>query len=157
MLIHEMTQSECAAFLTSASVGRLGCSLDDQPYVVPITFAFEPGYLYVISTFGQKIKWMRKNPKVCVEVTTTGPDSEWTSVIANGRYQELPEPQFTDERAHAHKLLSKGHHWGQNAFAERRLKSDSDLIAPLYFRIQIDSVTGLRAAADAKSNKADQK
>lgn len=157
MLINEMTEPECEAFLASATIGRLGCALDDQPYVVPITFAFEPGYIYVISTFGQKIKWMRKNPKVCVEVTTTGPDSGWTSVIANGRYQELPEPQFTDERAHAHILLDKRNQWGQNAFAERRLKSESDLIPPLYFRIQIDSMTGLRATADAASSKAAQK
>jgi len=151
MLIHEMTERECAAFLANSTVGRLGCSLDDQPYVVPITFAFEPGYIYVISTFGQKIKWMRKNPKVCIEVSTAGPDSEWTSVIANGRYQELIEPQFTDERTHAHKLLSQRNQWGQNAFAERRLKSESDLIPPLYFRIEIDSMTGLRATASSEA------
>jgi uncharacterized protein len=150
MLINEMSEAECGAFLASASLGRLGCSLDDQPYVVPITFAFEAGYLYVISTFGQKIKWMRANPKVCVEVSETGTHSEWTSVIANGRYQELPEPQFTEEREHAHKLLGKRNQWGQNAFAERRLKSDTDLIPPLYFRIQIDSLTGLRAINDSK-------
>jgi hypothetical protein len=47
-------------------------------------------------------------------------------------------------------LLGSRNQWGQNAFAERRLKSDSDLIPPLYFRIQIDSVTGLRATDDAK-------
>ena len=150
MLINEMTEAECGAFLTNASVGRLGCSLNDQPYVVTITFAFESGYLYVISTFGQKIKWMRANPKVCVEVTETGPNAQWTSVIANGRYQELPEPQFADERQHARKLLGSRNQWGQNAFAERRLKSDSDLIPPLYFRIQIDSMTGLRTTDDAK-------
>lgn len=157
MVIKEMTDADCAAFLAKASLGRLGCSLNDQPYVVPITFAFESSaaglFIYVISTFGQKIKWMRVNPKVCVEVgeTQAGPTADqsmWTSVIANGRYQELPEPQFTDEREHAHKLLANHNQWGQNAFAERRLKSESDLIPPLYFRIQVDSMTGLRAVAE---------
>ena len=36
MVIKEMTKEECGAFLARTSLGRLGCSLDDQPYVVPI-------------------------------------------------------------------------------------------------------------------------
>jgi uncharacterized protein len=148
MLIHEMTEAECGAFLAGATQGRLGCALNDQPYVVPIQFAFESGFIYVLSTFGQKIKWMRANPKVCIEVSENGECSQWTSVIANGRYQELREPQYSDEVAHAHNLLGQRGQWGLNAFAERRLKSETDLIPPLYFRIQIESMTGLRAVAD---------
>jgi len=150
MEIREMSEAECGAFLASASVGRLGCSLDDQPYVVAITFAYDSGYIYVLSTFGQKIKWMRANPKVCLEVSQSVSQSEWTSVLANGSYEELREPQFTDEREHAHKLLAKHNQWGQNAFAERRMKSDTDLIPPVYFRIQISSMTGLRAAEGSR-------
>jgi len=100
-----MTEEESGAFLTSASLGRLGCSLDNQPYVVPIYFVYEPGYIYVLSTFGQKTEWMRANPKVCLEVDEVTNQSQWTSVIANGRYQELPEPQYTAEREHARRLL----------------------------------------------------
>ncbi len=104
MVINKMSEKECAALLARASLGRLGCSLDNQPYVVPISFAYEPNYIYVLSTFGQKIEWMRANPKVCVEVEEVASESEWVSVIANGRYQELPEPEYTAEREHARKL-----------------------------------------------------
>jgi nitroimidazol reductase NimA-like FMN-containing flavoprotein (pyridoxamine 5'-phosphate oxidase superfamily) len=148
MMIHEMTGEECRAVLAQASMGRLGCCLDNQPYVVPIYFAYEPDYIYVLSTFGQKIKWMRANPKVCVEVEEGTSQFQWVSVIANGSYQELPEPQYSTERAHARKLLEKRHHWWLNALAERRSKSGDDWIEPLFFRIRIDSMTGLRARAE---------
>ena len=145
MVINEMSEEECGAFLASASLGRLGCSLGNQPYVVPINFAYEPGYIYVLSTFGRKIAWMRENPKVCVEVDEIANQSQWTSVIASGGYQELPEPQYTGERAHAEKLLGKHYRWWQGALGERQLRVGDDLIAPLFFRIHVDSMTGLRA------------
>jgi uncharacterized protein len=145
MVINEMIEQECGAFLKSASLGRLGCSLDNQPYVVPIYFAYEPGCMYVFSTSGQKIEWMRANPKVCVQVDEIAGQSQWTSVIVNGRYQELPEPQFTDQRDHARRLLEKHYRWWQNAFGTRQVKEGDNLIPPLFFRIHIDSMTGLRA------------
>ena len=156
MVINEMTATECGAFLASASFGRLGCSLDNQPYVLPIYFAYEPGYIYVLSTFGQKTEWMRTNPKVCVEVEEIANESQWTSIIANGRYQELPEPQYIGEREHARKLLGKRHQWWQNALGERQAQTGGgDLITPLFFRICVDSITGLRAVGEsAKSGNA---
>jgi nitroimidazol reductase NimA-like FMN-containing flavoprotein (pyridoxamine 5'-phosphate oxidase superfamily) len=157
MVINEMTEKECGAFLANASLGRLGCSLDNQPYVVPIYFAFEPGYIYVLSIFGRKIEWMRANPKVCVEVDEISNESQWVSVIASGRYQELPEPQYTNERKHAEKLLEKRYLWWQNALGERQLRVGDDLITPLFFRICVDSATGLRAIGEsAESGKAPQ-
>ena len=157
MVINEMNEKECNGFLASASLGRLGCSLDNQPYVVPIYFAYEPGYIYVLSTFGRKVEWMRANPKVCVEVDEIENPSQWTSVIVNGRYQELPEPQYTDEREHARKLLEKHYLWWQNALGERQLRMGDELIDPLFFRIQIDSMTGLHAIEEsAESGKAAQ-
>jgi len=146
MVINQMTEKECAALLARASLGRLGCSLDNQPYVVPIQFGYEPGYIYVLSTFGQKIEWMRANPKVCVELDEVVNQSEWLSVIANGRYQELTEPQYGAELKRARKLLGKHHRWWQVPLAERQAFGE-DLISPLFFRIHIDSMTGLRGSS----------
>jgi hypothetical protein len=158
MVVNEMTEKQCGAFLASAFLGRLGCSLDNQPYVVPIYFAYEPGYIYVLSTFGRKVEWMRANPKVCIEVDEIENPSQWTSVIANGRYQELPEPQYTDEREHARKLLESHSGWWQNALGERQLRLGDELIDPLFFRIHVDSMTGLRAVdSSAESGKVPQK
>lgn len=147
MLINEIPDKECREILARATVGRLACSHQDQPYVIPIYLAYDDGWIYVFATFGKKIEWMRENPKVCVEIEEVAAQSQWVSIIANGRYEELPEPQFTQERAHARKLLEKRHHWWLNAMAERRMSSPDQSVEPIFFRIHVDSVTGLRGEA----------
>jgi len=149
MRIDELNETECREILSRASIARLGCSLNDLPYVIPVGIAFEADYIYVFSTMGQKITWMRSNPKVCVQTDEMKSQSDWVSVIANGEYQELPEPQFEDERAHARTLLQKRDHWWLNAMAERRIRSRDEEIESLFFRIRISSVTGIRAVAEA--------
>jgi len=145
MQIDELNDSECREILFRASIARLGCSLNDQPYVVPVIIAYEADDIYVFSTLGQKVKWMRANPKVCVQVDEIRGHSDWISVIANGEFQELPEPQFEDERNRARKLMQQRHQWWLNAVAERRIRLRDEDIKPLFFRIRISSVTGLRA------------
>ncbi len=148
MKIDELTDTECREVLAHTSLARLGCSLDNQPYVIPVGIAYEPDYIYVFATFGKKIEWMRANPKVCVQVDELKGQSDWVSVIANGEYQELEEPRYTDERAHARKLMETRHHWWLNAMAERRIQVRDQEIAPIFFRIRISSITGLRATSD---------
>src|SRR5438270_8095234 len=136
MEIHEMKNEECSALLAHASVGRLGCSFENQPYVVPINFAYDSGCLYVFSTFGQKVKWMRANPKVCVQTDQIQSESDWASVVINGDYEELPEPQYAAERRHASSLLAKRYQWWLNALGERRMRVGDSSIEPVFFRIR---------------------
>jgi len=145
MAIKEMSEAECRAFLAHAQMGRLGCALEGQPYVVPISVVCEGEYIYSFATLGQKVQWMRKNPKVCIQFDELAGQSQWTSVIANGTYQELREPQYETERGHARKLLDRKSKWWLNALAERDLKVGDHLIDPLFFRIQVESVSGLQA------------
>ncbi|HMK29657.1 MAG TPA: pyridoxamine 5'-phosphate oxidase family protein [Terriglobales bacterium] len=148
MMLDKMTEQECRAALARASIGRLGCSLDDQPYVVPVYLAYDSGYIYVLSTYGQKIEWMRANPKVCVEIDEIVGESRWLSMVVNGRYEELPETRYEDAREHARERLAKRYHWWEPAFAERQLQAGDRLIDPIFFRIRIDAVTGFRAVAE---------
>jgi len=152
MVIREMTRDECRALLSRASKGRLACSQDNQPYIVPIFLAYEPDFIYVFSTFGQKVKWMRLNPKVCVQVDEIQDKSQWSSVVVYGHYQELREPQYSEECKHARELLQKRHAWWLNAAAERQLKVRGQLITPLYFRIHVDSVTGLSSTSESETS-----
>ena len=145
MEVNEMTTEECKMVLERASVGRLGCSYENQPYVVPIHFAYEDTYLYGFSTFGQKVKWMRANPKVCVQTDQIENQGEWISVVVNGEYEELPEPQYSAERKLASSLLAKRYHWWLNALGERQMKVGDKSIEPLFFRIRIQSMSGLHA------------
>jgi len=146
-VISEIPEAECREILLRASLGRLGCALDNQPYVVPIYFVCEPGCIYVFSTYGQKIEWMRANPRVCLQVDEVTGASQWASVIANGRFQELVEPQFSEEREHARELLEARQRWWLTALAERRIRVPDGQVAPLFFAIRIDSVTGIRSTS----------
>ena len=64
MLIREMTRKECSEVLEHASVVRLACVRDNQPYVVPMYVACHEKYIYGFTTLGQKAEWMRSNPLV---------------------------------------------------------------------------------------------
>ena len=101
MLITEITSEECREILAKTGFGHPGCSHNNEPYVLPMYFAYETDYLYGFSTFGRKIDWMRTNPRLCVEVDEIASHSSWASVIINGLYQELPNtPQHSSERRH---------------------------------------------------------
>jgi hypothetical protein len=52
MVINEMTEKDCRDILARSLIGRLGCSHDNQPYVLPICLAYERDYFYIFSTFG---------------------------------------------------------------------------------------------------------
>ena len=149
MIISELAENECRAVLARVSIGRLGCCFNSQPYVVPVCFAFEDDSIYVFSTFGQKVEWMRSNPQVCLQVDEITSKSAWVSVIVHGRYDELRDPQHSVQRAHAREALAKQHRWWLNALAERRAKMSDLLIEPLFFRIHMDSMTGLNASEEA--------
>ena len=74
-------------------VGQAGLSHENQPYIVPVYLAYddESACLYGFTTLGQKVEWMRANPRVCVEVDEIAAYDQWVSVIAVGRYEEIPE------------------------------------------------------------------
>jgi len=66
-------------------------------------------------------------------------------VIVYGEYNELPEPQYTAERKHAGSLLAKRHQWWLNALGQQQMRVEENSIEPLFFRIRIQSMPGLRA------------
>jgi uncharacterized protein len=146
MRIVEISQDECKDLLNRVSVGRLGCSLENQPYVIPISFVYEPEHLYVFSTLGQKIKWMRQNPKVCLQTDQGEDHSNWTSVVLSGTFFELRE---SAEKEHARKRLAKFSDWWQMPLAERRERTSDLSIVPILFRIDIASMSGLRSISEA--------
>jgi len=77
MRIIAMSEQECSELLKRVSFGRLACSLDNQPYIVPVDFAYEPDCIYIFSSVGKKIEWMRQNPKVCLQADEIENRANW--------------------------------------------------------------------------------
>jgi nitroimidazol reductase NimA-like FMN-containing flavoprotein (pyridoxamine 5'-phosphate oxidase superfamily) len=149
MRILELTDKECVEMLTRLKLGRLACSRDDQPYVVPIYFAYHERYLYSFATRGQKIDWMRTNPRVCVEADEIINCEDWMSVIAQGRYEELPDTlECKPEREMAYDLLQQEAMWWEPAYVSPAQLDTADELTPIFYRIHIDHVTGRHARPD---------
>jgi uncharacterized protein len=146
MLIHELTPAECRSVLGRATYGRLACARGDQPYIVPFVFQLDQAgaCMYSFSTVGQKIDWMRENPKVCVEVDEVVDQFNWLSVVAFGRYEEIGDPTNDEDlRRQATDLLQQRAAWWLPAIG--KLASGEEHHASVVYRILISKLTGRRA------------
>ena len=145
MVIREMTERECRAMLVRMDVARLGCALNNQPYIVPIHVYLEGEFLYGYATLGQKIEWMRQNPLVCLEIDERTTHGQWASVVVFGQYEELPHtPENEGPRKVAERLFQKHPSWWEPASVPLVAHEQR---APIVFRIRIVRVTGRRAAS----------
>jgi nitroimidazol reductase NimA-like FMN-containing flavoprotein (pyridoxamine 5'-phosphate oxidase superfamily) len=126
----------------------LACSRAEQPYVVPVSFAYDPdsNCLFSFSTIGKKVNWMRDNPKVCVEFEDVADRFHWTTVVIIGRYDEIGDlPEHKDVRRRALDLFEKRAEWWLPGAAKLTPHEHPDLVV---YRIYVDSMTGRRAARD---------
>lgn len=131
--------------LADAHLGRLGCAREDQPYVVPIYFVLGDGCLYSFALPGQKIEWMRHNPRVCIETDRVVGADDWTSVVVLGRYTELEElPEFQRERERAHALLQGRPMWWEPGATSVEGVDEERGFLPIFYRVSIDQVSGYR-------------
>ena len=120
MIINEMSMRECGDLLARLGFGRLACAHENQPYIVPTYFTYEPGCLYGFATMGRKIEWMRLNPLVCVEADEVRSRAKWESVVARGRYEEVSDTaQYALVRKKAEASLEKHESWWQFGICRR--------------------------------------
>jgi uncharacterized protein len=148
MRILELSAAQCAEVLDRAVLGRLACARANQPYIVPIHFSFdaERNCVYAFSTIGQKIDWMRENPKVCLEVEEVTDKNHWTTVVAFGTYQEIHQaPEEADARRRAERMFQDRQEWWLPAAAQL---SSGERHQMVVYRIQFERLTGRRAARD---------
>jgi nitroimidazol reductase NimA-like FMN-containing flavoprotein (pyridoxamine 5'-phosphate oxidase superfamily) len=147
MLIRELTPADCREMLRRTNLGRLGCVRYNRPYVVPIYFDYYEDALYSFATVGKKIQWMRTNPHVCVEIDDIVDQFNWTTVLVEGRYEELTKtPAHAAARARASELFENRRDWWYPAAG--KTKSSYAPRSPVIFRIEIEALSGRRAARD---------
>ncbi|HZI19792.1 MAG TPA: pyridoxamine 5'-phosphate oxidase family protein [Pyrinomonadaceae bacterium] len=87
--VTEMGREEMEALLRGARYGHLGCARDGQPYVVPMSFAYEGGAVYLFTTEGTKTEYMAANHEVCFQVEEVEDETRWRSVMLSGRAERL--------------------------------------------------------------------
>jgi nitroimidazol reductase NimA-like FMN-containing flavoprotein (pyridoxamine 5'-phosphate oxidase superfamily) len=146
MVIHELSRSECLAVLGRNSLGRLGYSRFDQPHIVPIYYSFDADrdMIYGFSMLGEKVEWMRRNPKVCLEVDEIADKDHWTSVLIVGRYREIHrDPRELESRRRAEQLFQQRAEWWLPGAAKLTSKEAANAVL---YRISLDKMSGRRAS-----------
>ncbi len=81
----ELSFNDCCTLLSNQYYGRLGMSLNNQPYVVPMSYVYSDGIIYLHSCRdGKKIKIIENNPQICFEVDFLD-NNNWASVLTYGK------------------------------------------------------------------------
>jgi nitroimidazol reductase NimA-like FMN-containing flavoprotein (pyridoxamine 5'-phosphate oxidase superfamily) len=100
-VIRVLPEERIEALLREAVIARLACCAHEpgaRPYLVPLPCFYDGESLVALSGPGTKIRLMRDNPLVSIEVDTGEASDRWSSVVADGVYEEIEAP---DDRARA--------------------------------------------------------
>ncbi len=94
-VIRQLDDDNIERLLRTSIVGRIACcdhgagGGDGRPYVVPLAYGYDGESIYAHSGPGKKLDFMRANPLVTVEVDEATAPDRWSSVIADGVFEEL--------------------------------------------------------------------
>jgi len=78
-----MTNDEMEHVLKKCSTGRLGLAVQNEPYVVPVSYGYDKGRVFFHSAKqGKKVDFIKRNSRVCFEVDEW--EKGWASVICYG-------------------------------------------------------------------------
>ena len=131
-----LTREEIDEFLRQGFWGVLATALDDEPYGVPIIYAYDDdGTFYIANGPGRKISTLEKNPNVTltvVEVEDYG--RRWRSVIVFGKAEIVSD---VGEKLHAFNALRR-----QIPRPAARLRDAAKLAMAKVIRIVPTEVTG---------------
>lgn len=142
MQVTELSQTECYDVLAHGRVARLACAQDNQPYVVPITYAYAENCLFGFSMPGRKIDILSNNPAVAILVEDYAKTS-WRSVLVEGRFEALSEEGDTAPLwQKAWELISRLPDWWEPGALKPKALPLSDHSPHLFYRVPIRSLTG---------------
>lgn len=148
--IDEMGLQEIHELLHKVEYGHLGCTVDGQPYVVPIHYYFEESDLYLFTTIGMKTQYMDANPAVCLQVEEIRDLAHWRSVIVTGKAQRLTAQDDIDRITQAIKTHNPTFSPALNrTWVDSWGRANSIAI----YRIQIGEMTG--RTTDGVSSRSD--
>ena len=90
-MLRELNDIQIENLLKEELIGRIGCHSAETMYVVPVNYVYDGTNIYCHSAKGMKIDMMRENPQVCFEVDKMKDITNWESVIAWGRFEEITD------------------------------------------------------------------
>jgi nitroimidazol reductase NimA-like FMN-containing flavoprotein (pyridoxamine 5'-phosphate oxidase superfamily) len=141
----ELDHLEIEGILHNQVLGRIGCHAENITYIVPISYAYENGFIYAITREGMKINIMRQNPQVCFEVEQIPDLANWQSVICWGEFEELadhPQRHQALQILHDRQLPNVTSQTTKLSSSWPFMPDDCDKIKGVVFRIRLTKKTG---------------
>ena len=139
-----LTREQALELLDAVPVAHLGLISDGAPYVTPMSFVVDEERILFRTTGGKKLEGMRRDPRVCIEVSKFDPESgEWASVIVNGTAAEV-EDDRTGQLAIS-KLYEKYADSIGNPLSRGGLQPLQGL--PHVMEVVIDEITGMSSGS----------
>ena len=145
---------EIDAILSRETVCRIAFAVDGEPYIVPLSYGFDPAagdlILHTAAT-GKKTDCIEANPRVCFEIEGASEvksgdrnactwGAHYESVIGHGTIVEVLDAE--EKRGALCHLMRQ-----QSGTESDWTFADSSLATTRVWRIRIESVTGKRSAA----------
>lgn len=144
-MLGQLNEQQINNLLASQVVGRLACTDSIQPYLVPVTYAFDGLYIYGQTNEGLKLNLLRENPNVCFEVDSMTNMANWQSVIVQGTFEELKGNEAEKARVilknRVFPLMTSSTIDGEQHEVES-IPDDSNRMKRIMYRISIAEKTG---------------
>lgn len=137
-MLTRLSTEESYALLRGCRLARLGCIVNDEPYVVPVNYVFDGESFLIHSLPGRKIEAMRARPRVCLQADEIKDHLAWKSVVAYGSYEEINDDA---ERERAMNCVLS--FFPQLTPVESLIATDAAAPAPVVFRVRVEQVTGI--------------
>jgi nitroimidazol reductase NimA-like FMN-containing flavoprotein (pyridoxamine 5'-phosphate oxidase superfamily) len=142
----DLTTEEIESLISGNFTARIGCCAAGKVYVVPVTYIYSNGDIISHTNEGLKVRMMRENPEVCIEIDEVEDIFNWRSVVAWGIYQELRGPEAESAfQAIYEKLdeiiqrdISRHPHTREKTLHNRDISIDSTIV----YKIKLTHKTG---------------
>lgn len=145
-----LTKEEIRDFLNEQVTCRLGMSVNDRPYVVPLAYVYhnERIYLHTYGKKGMKDDYAKGNPRVCFEVDVYSNDHLfWKSVIAFGLLKKVGDVatrrEALEEFSKKYPELSSGA--GHPKFIKLVITKGMGIMARFatIYEVEVEQITGV--------------
>ena len=133
----DLSKDECSSLLSATRYGRLALTKGSQPYVVPMSYVYQDGKIYLHSRgMGKKVEYVTENPIVCFQIDLLEKE-RWSSVIATGIARLSDSVEAKQKMFDAFTNKGQGGHGGKK-FSREELERMPMTI----WEIEIEEMTG---------------
>ena len=137
--IRDLPDDDAELLLARIGFGHLALAMDNEPYVVPINYAYAKPDIYFYTTRGKKTEILSVNPRVCLQIEDLDKDGCWRSVVVNGTAELVTD---WDECHRAVKMMLDNDLELLAATAVRWEKSWIKASVEAVYKIKPDEMTG---------------